>query len=68
MSGKRLLSRQDAAAYLGVSLATIDRMIRDREVTITRIGKRVKFDQDDLDAYIDRSKVYAEAETETEGT
>lgn len=66
MSGKRLLSRQDAAAYLGVSLATIDRMIRDREVTITRIGKRVKFDQDDLDAYIDRSKVYAE--TETEGT
>lgn len=66
MSGKRLLSRQDAAAYLGVSLATIDRLIRDREVTITRIGKRVKFDQDDLDAYIDRSKVYAE--TETEGT
>ena len=55
---KRLLNVQEAAAYLGVSPKTIynqsgPRSKKQFPVKAKRVGKLVKFDIRDLDAYID---------------
>lgn len=45
------LNRPDAAAYRGVSVSTIDRLIRSGELPARRIGKRaVRIRRADLDA------------------
>jgi len=55
---KRLLSVEEAAAYLGISPRTIyNRTGRKSKnpfpVRARRIGKLVKFDKRDLDAYVE---------------
>ena len=55
---KRLLSVEEAADYLGISPRTIYNRIGPRAtkrfpVKPKRVGKLVKFDIGDLDAYID---------------
>lgn len=46
------LSRAEAARYLGVSTATIDRL----PVPRSRLGRRVVFAKRDLDSYVRRKK------------
>ena len=56
MITRRLLSRDEAAAYLNVSLRTFISRI-DPELDRVSIGRRVLYDVLDLDALIDREKV-----------
>lgn len=44
----RLLSRDEAARYLGVSVSSVDRLVIDGSLRCRRIGRRVMFDLDSL--------------------
>jgi predicted DNA-binding transcriptional regulator AlpA len=51
-----LLTREDAAALLGVSLRSFDRHVS-REVPRVQIGSRVLYDRKDLEGWLARRKV-----------
>lgn len=53
MTPKDLLSRDGAAAYLGVSDKTLDRIIRDGLLPFYKIRGRVRISTADLDAYVE---------------
>ena len=53
----RLLSQQEAAAYLGISYWTLRDLTLRGEVPHVKIGRRILVDRLDLDAYLDRAKI-----------
>ena len=53
----RLFSQQEAAAYLGISYWTIRDLVFRKELSFVKIGRRILIDRQDLDAYLDRSKI-----------
>lgn len=56
MAGNRSLSTQEVAELLHVSRSTIYELIRRGEINSYKIGRKVRFTQDDVDAYIARSR------------
>ena len=64
----RLISRDDAAAYVGVSPNTFDKMIADGLMPNPRqlTERRLAWDVRQLDAAIDRLPVDGDADTDTE--
>ena len=53
---RRLLSVKEAAAYLSVSVWTVRGLGWSGEIPEVKIGRRVLFDREDLDRFIERSK------------
>ena len=52
----RLLSKQQAAEMLGVSISTLDRMMNAKSINFVRIGlRRIGFRNEDIDEYISRN-------------
>ena len=56
MAQNKSLSTQEVAAILHVSKSTIYDLIRRGEINSYKIGRKVRFTQDDVDAYIARSR------------
>jgi len=56
MAQNKSLSTQEVADILHVSKSTIYELIRRGEINSYRIGRKVRFTQDDVDAYIARSR------------
>lgn len=56
MSQNKSLSTQEVAEILHVSKSTIYDLIRRGEIHSYKIGRKVRFTQDDVDAYIARSR------------
>ena len=56
MSQNKSLSTQEVADILHVSKSTIYELIRRGEIHSYKIGRKVRFTQDDVDAYIARSR------------
>ena len=50
-----LLTKEEAAKYLGVCIATMTKIQKD--IIHVKIGRRVLFQKSDLNAYIDSCKV-----------
>ena len=57
---KKLLTRDEAAEYLGISLRTLDRLRAEGKTSFVRLGGKIAYLREDLDAYIDRCRVEAE--------
>ena len=57
-TSRRWLSPQQAAAYLGCSKNFLDkdRITRLHGIPWSRLGRHIKYDQFDLDAYMERAK------------
>jgi excisionase family DNA binding protein len=55
----RLLSRREAAAYLGISIRFLCDLLSQRSVACIRIGGRTMLDRADLDAFVEANKVKA---------
>lgn len=55
----RLLDIETAAEYVSVTLPFMRRMVRERRITFHKIGRYVRFDPEDLDAFIDAGRVPA---------
>ncbi len=53
---KRLISVEDAARYLGVKKSTIYSWAWRRKIPSVKIGRRLLFDQEDLDRMIEAGK------------
>lgn len=56
MNQNKSLSTQEVADILHVSKSTIYDLIRKGEITSYKIGRKVRFTQEDVDAYISRSR------------
>lgn len=57
-SRRVLLDKQNTQAALGgISRPTLDRLRRSGEIACVRVGRRVFFLADDVDAYIARNRV-----------
>ena len=56
MAQNKSLSTQEVADILHVSKSTIYDLIRRGEIHSYKIGRKVRFTQDDVDAYIARSR------------
>ncbi len=56
MSQNKSLSTEEVAQILHVSKSTIYELIRRGEINSYKIGRKVRFTQDDVDAYIARSR------------
>ena len=56
MAPNRSLSTQEVAEILHVSKSTIYELIRRGDINSYKIGRKVRFTQDDVDAYIARSR------------
>ena len=56
MTGNKALSTQEVADILHVSKSTIYELIRKGEINSYKIGRKVRFTQEDVDAYIARSR------------
>ncbi len=46
------LSKEQSAVYLGISLATFNRLLIARKITYSKAGKQVRIEKASLDAYI----------------
>jgi len=56
---KRFLTKKELAAYLGLSIFTIDSWVsQKREIPYVKMGKRVLFDVGDVHAWLQSKKVY----------
>jgi excisionase family DNA binding protein len=55
-AGRRLVSLQEAAVVLGVSVATLRRMIWAGKLPIVRLTRRLQVDVRDLDRLVERGK------------
>lgn len=54
---KRLLNIQEAASYTGVAVATLYRMVSQRRIPFTKVGRRTMFDVRLLDDWIKQHTV-----------
>lgn len=53
---RRLMDVADAAQYLTVSEHFVRRLVRERRVTFIKVGRHVRFDAADLDAFIEQGR------------
>jgi excisionase family DNA binding protein len=48
----RYVSQRDGAAYLGVSVSTLRRAIREGELPARRVGRQIRIEVQDLEALL----------------
>jgi excisionase family DNA binding protein len=54
-----LLSVEQAAERLGTSVRFVRRLVFERRIAYTKLGRHVRFDPDDLDAFVSAGRVEA---------
>jgi len=59
---KRWLDITEAAAYIKSTVGTLYNKVHRREIPFVKLGRRVLFDVHDLDACMERNKVYPKAD------
>jgi excisionase family DNA binding protein len=55
----QLLTPQEAADRLGTSLRFVRRLIFERRIAYTKLGRHVRFHPDDVDAFIAAGRIQA---------
>lgn len=60
----RLLTIDEASEYLGISKLTLYGWVSARKLGFVKVGRLVKFKQQDLDKWIDQHTVKARTETQ----
>jgi excisionase family DNA binding protein len=71
-SGRPLLTTSDAAAYLGIAKNTLEKMRvygrrNDNAPRFVRMGTSIRYDPDELDAYIERNSAISTSEYDPYG-
>jgi excisionase family DNA binding protein len=56
---KPLLSLEQAAAYLSITPRHVRQLHQSRQLAAVKVGRLVRFSEEDLSAYIDRQRVDA---------
>ena len=60
----RLLTMDEASEYLGISKLTLYGWVSARKLGFVKVGRLVKFKQQDLDKWIDQHTVKSRVETQ----
>jgi excisionase family DNA binding protein len=55
-SRQRLLTVQEAAQYLAVSASTLYGWVWQRRISFVKVGRALRFDLDDLEAFVEANK------------
>lgn len=55
--GRRLVAQLEAAGYIGIATRTLRSWVAAGRIPVVRVGRAVRFDLRDLDAFIDAAKV-----------
>lgn len=55
----RLLLTDQAAAFLAIGRRTLQEQVEAKEIAVVRIGRSVRFDIRDLEAFVERRKIKA---------
>jgi excisionase family DNA binding protein len=63
-----LLNVDQAADRLGTSTRFIRRLIAERRISFVKLGKHVRIDSDDLDAFVEAGRVAAAVPRESSAT
>ena len=66
--GSPLLDVEELAQWLGVEQGFVRRLIAERRIPFVKIGKFVRFDPDEITAWIDGRRVGMEASSSRRGT
>ena len=53
---KEFYSKLELAMKIGICVRTLDKLMSDGQISYIKIRGRVIFSQEDLDAYVDRSR------------
>jgi len=56
-TAEAFLTKGDLMEYLKISLPTVNRLMRNREIPYVKIGKKVLFRKIDIDRFVDRHLV-----------
>lgn len=48
-------TRREAAAFIGISVPTLDRLVKEKRIPFIRVGRRVLFTESSLREHLDRS-------------
>ena len=59
--GPRLLDVEGLAGWLGIEVVFVRRLVAERRIPFVKIGRLVRFDPDEVAAWIDGQRVPAEA-------
>ena len=54
---RRMLTTEEAAAYLGTTVRHVRRLVNDHELSRYKVGGRNRFADVDLDAWLERRRV-----------
>ncbi len=49
---EKYIDIKDASVFLGVSISTMRSWVRDNKITYRKIGRFVRFTQEDLDSFV----------------
>lgn len=61
MPTRTLIAIEETAAHLGTSVRHVRNLIARREIPYHKVGRLVRFDRADLDAWLDANRVEAVA-------
>lgn len=53
MKPRRIVTRPDVAAYLATSERNIRHLVETRRIPFVRVGRLIRFDLDQVDAWLD---------------
>ena len=53
---KQMLSKKEVAAFLGVSVSTIDRKMKLKEIPFHKLGRTVRFSVKEIEKYLEKTK------------
>lgn len=72
MEDKEYMTRREAASLIRVSDQTVDNRIKDGDIAVVRIGRRVLIPRESLEQYMERCRAEAvarrrDAETKDKG-
>ncbi len=63
---KRIIDLEQVAKLLGVSTRTVIRLVENKELVGFKVGRSWKFDETDIEAYIQRQKERAQGKSTTD--
>ena len=62
---RRMLTTEEAAAYLGTTVRHVRRLVSDHELSRYKVGGRNRYADVDLDAWLDSRRIEGARRTET---
>lgn len=55
----QLVTKREAAARLGVSVRFLENQVRQRSLSVVRLGRAVRFRPKDLEAFVEANRLHA---------